>query len=81
MQVLAESNYELTSVTCIKVYVGQTSQSLKQRYKEHTRFIKRNNPQCAYALHVLNNQQEYGPIEKKMTLLKPLKYPSLLTPY
>jgi len=35
----------------------------------------------AYALHILNNQHEYGPIEKTMTLLKPLKNTSLLTPY
>jgi hypothetical protein len=40
-----------------------------------------NNPQSVYALHILNNQHEYSPIEKKMTLLKPLKNTSLLTPY
>ena len=43
--------------------------------------VASNNPQSAYALHILNNQHEYGPIEKTMTLLKPLKHPSLLTPY
>ena len=37
--------YALTCVTCNKAYVGQTSRSLKQRYKEHTRYIKSNNPQ------------------------------------
>jgi len=47
----------------------------------NTCYIKNNNPQSAYALHILNNQHEYGPIEKKMTLLKPLKNTSLLTPY
>ena len=62
-------------------YVGQTSRSLKQRYKEHTRYIRSKNPQSAYALHILNNQHEYDPIEKTMTLLKPLNHPSLLTPY
>ena len=66
---------------CNKAYVGQTSRNPKQRYKEHTRYIKNNNPQSAYALHILNNQHEYGPIEKTMTLLKPLKNTSLLTPY
>ena len=44
--------------------MGQTSRNLKQRYKEHIRYIKNNNPQSAYALHILNNQHEYGPIEK-----------------
>ena len=68
-------------MTCNKAYVAQTSRSLKQRYKEHTRYIRSNNPQSAYALHILNNQHKYDPIEKTMTLLKPLKNPSLLTPY
>jgi len=68
-------------MTCDKAYVGQTSRNLKQRYKDHTRYIKNNNPQSAYALHILNNQHEYCPIEEKMTLLKPLKNTSLLTLY
>jgi len=34
-----------------------------------------NNPQSAYALHTLNNQHKYGPIEKTMTLFKTLKTP------
>ena len=73
--------YALICMTCNKAYVGQTSRSLKQRYKEHTRYIKSNNPQSACALHILNDQYEYGPIEKTMTLFKPLKNSSLLTPY
>ena len=48
---------------------------------DHARYIKNNNPQSAYALHILNNQHEYGPMEKTMTLLKPVKNTSLLTPY
>ena len=39
--------YKLTCMTCDKVYVGQTSWNLKQRYKEHTCYIKNNNPQSA----------------------------------
>jgi len=73
--------YALTCMTCNKAYVGQTSRSLKQRYKEHTFYIKSNNPQSAYALHILNSQHEYGPIDKTMALLKPLKNTPLLTPY
>ena len=64
-----------------KACVSQTSRNLTQRYKEHARYIKNNNPQSAYALHILNNKHEYGPMEKKMTLLKPVKNTSLLTPY
>jgi len=61
--------------------VGQTSRSIRQRYKEHTRYIKNNNPLSAYALHILNNRHEYGHLEKTMSLLKPLNNTSLLTPY
>ena len=56
-------------MTCNKAYVGQTSRNLRQRYKEHARYIK-NNPQSAYA-----------PMEKTVTLLKPVKNTSFLTPY
>jgi len=54
---------------------------IRQRYKEHARYIKNNNPQYAYALHILKNKHEFGPMEKKMTLLKHVKNTSLLTPY
>ena len=47
-------------------YIGQTSRSLLQRYKEYVRYIKQNNPQLPYALHILNNKQEYGPINDTM---------------
>jgi hypothetical protein len=40
-----------------------------------------NDPKSAYALHILQNQQKYGPIESTMHLLKPIKRPSLLLPY
>jgi len=73
--------YKLTCVTCNRSYVGKTSRSLRQRYKEHTRYIKNNNPLSAYALHILKIQHEYGPLEKTMSLLKPLNNTSLLTPY
>jgi len=35
----------------------------------------------AYALHILHNRHEYGPIDKTMTLLKPLSNTYLLMPY
>ena len=64
--------YSRSCLTCNKEYVGQTSDSLELHYKEHIRYIKYNNPQSAYALHILNNRHEYGPIDKNMTLLKTL---------
>jgi len=51
------------------------------RYQEHIRYIRYNNPQSAYALHILQNQHEYGQMNSTMTLFKPLNNPSLLLPY
>jgi hypothetical protein len=39
--------------TCSNSYVGQTDRSLGIRHKEHTRYIKTNNPVSVYALHIL----------------------------
>jgi len=62
-------------------YVGQTSRSLHIRFQEHIRYIRNNNPQSAYAQHILQNQHEYGQMNSIMTLLKPLNNPNLLIPY
>ena len=59
-------------------YIGQTSSRLHQRYKEHVRYIKHNNPQSSYVLHILNNKHEYGPINDTMILLKHITKPTLL---
>jgi len=48
--------YKLTWNTRKLLYVGRTSRNLKQRYQEHTPYIKQNYPQSAYALHTLNNK-------------------------
>ena len=44
-------------------------------------YITYNNPQSAYAQHILHNRHEYGPIDHSMTILKPLNDTTLLTPY
>ena len=62
-------------------YIGQTSHSLKQRYQEHIRYIKHNKPQSAYALHILNNKHECGPIKDTMALLKHIDKITLLIPH
>jgi len=59
--------YALTCNTCKQVYVGQTSQGVKLRYREHIHYIKNNNPQSAYTLHILQNRHEYGPINQRCT--------------
>ena len=58
---------KLTCNTCKLSYVAQTSHSLKQRYKEHKRYVKQNEPHSAYALHILNSHHEYGPFNTTMT--------------
>jgi hypothetical protein len=72
--------YKITCKTCSKAYVGQTSRNLRGRHKEHTRYIKNNDPRSAYALHILNNRHEYGNIEDTMTLLKVIDKQTLLLP-
>jgi hypothetical protein len=62
--------YKLTCTTCERSYVGQTGSNLKQRYKEHIRYIQNNDPQSAYATHIINNLHEYGDINDNMSMLK-----------
>ena len=38
-------------------------------------------PQSAYALHILQNIHEYGPLKDTMSLLKPIHKTSMLIPY
>ena len=73
--------YALTCKTCQQTYVGQTSRNLKIRYKEHIRYIRSNNPQSAYALHILQNRHEYGPLNETMHLLKQVNQTTTLIPY
>jgi len=73
--------YKLACNTCKLAYVGQTSRSLKLRFQEHIRYIRKNNLHSAYAQHILHNQHEYGPMDHLMTLLKPLKNTTMLIPY
>jgi len=70
--------YKLTCNTCNMSYIGQTSRDLTQRYREH---IRNNDPQSAYAQHILRNRHEYGTITDTMTLLKPIHKTSLLIPH
>jgi hypothetical protein len=73
--------YKLTCNTCKLAYVGQTSRSLKLHFQEHIQYIRYNNPQSAYAQHILQNRHKYGCIDHLMTILKPLNDMTLLTPY
>jgi len=72
--------YQLTYYTCSRSYVGQMSCSLNICFQEHMKYIK-NNPHSAYALHILQNQHEYGQMNSIMTILKPLNNLNMLIPY
>ena len=65
----SDPSVEQPATMSISLALVCSPNNVKQRYKEHTRYIKNNNPQSAYALHILNH--EYSPIEKTMTQ-KPL---------
>jgi predicted GIY-YIG superfamily endonuclease len=73
--------YKLTCKTCKMSYIGQTSKNLNQRYRKHTRYIKKNYPQSAYAQHILQNLYKYGSITDAMSLLKPIHKMSMLISY
>ena len=73
--------YQLKCNTCGPSYVGQTNRSLNICFQEHIRYIRNNNPQSAYAQHILQNRHEYGQMNNIMILLKPLNNPNLLIPY
>ena len=73
--------YKLRCNTCKLSHVGQTNCNFEQRYQEHIRYIKQNNPQLAHALHILNNNHQYGPFNTTMSLLKQITKTSILIPY
>jgi hypothetical protein len=58
--------YKIKCNTFHRSYIGQTKRSLKLRYQEHIRHIKNNNPQSAYAMHILNSRHEYGSIHNTL---------------
>jgi len=66
--------------TCNKVYVGQKKEKLTLRYKEHVCYIESNDPQSAYAPHILQNRHECGLLKDVMTLTKPIRNAYLLIP-
>jgi hypothetical protein len=63
--------YSLKCSTCNHIYVGQTAHDLKTRFKEHHRYIRTYNPKSAYAMHIINNNHQYGPTEDTLQLITP----------
>jgi len=62
--------YKLKCNTCNNIYVGQSRIYINIRNKEYIRNIRTNNPQSAYALHILQNRHEYEPIADILQLQK-----------
>ena len=58
----------------------KTNRTIQQWYKEYTRYIKYNDPQSAYALHILNNKHEYGTLTDTMKVFKHISNPTMLFP-
>jgi len=56
--------------TCKRAYVGQLGRAISTRHKEHTNYIRTNNPQSAYTTHILQNRHGYGPSNETLQLLK-----------
>ena len=73
--------YKLACKTFNNAYIGQTRRNLTQRFREHIRYRKNNDPQSAYVQHILQNVHEYGTLTDTVTLLKPIHKTSLLIPY
>jgi len=73
--------YTLICQTWNSAYIGQTSRNLTLRYCEHIRYIKNNDPQSTYVLHILKNICEYSSLKDIMSLLKLIHKTSMLIPY
>jgi hypothetical protein len=62
--------YNMKCLTCELVNVGQTGRDFKTRYKEHINDIRQNVEKSRYAVHMLKENHEYGPIEEVMNVIK-----------
>jgi hypothetical protein len=50
--------------------VGQTGTNFETRYEEHTNDTRLNKDKSKYAIHILQENHEYGLIDKTMEILK-----------
>jgi RNA-splicing ligase RtcB len=62
--------YKLTYPDCHKAYVGQTSRSFTQRFKEHKNAFKFSRNNSNYAKHALTHSHSFGPIHTTMQVLQ-----------
>jgi hypothetical protein len=71
-------SYKLTCQSCHKAYIGQTGRNLTTRYKEHTRNIRFNKDELAFAQHVLNKQHQCSSMATIMEMVEPAKKENLM---
>jgi hypothetical protein len=61
--------FTILNVLHVTRHVGQTGRNLKLRYHGHIQYIKYNNPQSAYAMHIPNHQHQFGAIQDTVDLI------------
>jgi hypothetical protein len=70
------------NLQCLLLIVHRTNKAQLEVTLPRTQVIhQNNNPKSAYALHILNNRDEYGTTHNKMELLKQINKTKLLSPY
>jgi len=68
---------------CVCLWLSYIVIVFKQRYQEHTSYLKHNDSQSAYAyaLYILKNKHECGPVNNTVTLFKHINKTTLLIPF
>jgi len=90
---IIQHNFQTLSITITSSYLAlnynghyykifsRASYVIGQAYIGTYQIHKNNDPQSAYAQHILQNIHEFGTLADTMTLLKPLHDTAKLTPY
>jgi hypothetical protein len=73
--------YQLQCANCPQKYVGQTGQTFKTIFKEHTRDIKNDGQNSKFTQHILDTGHEYETTEKTMKILHIEKKGQMLETY
>jgi 5-hydroxyisourate hydrolase-like protein (transthyretin family) len=71
---IQEDKYNKSGIYRLKykicdVYIGQKHRTFITRFEEHVSDVRRNKDKSHYALHILQCNHEYGPVEETMDIL------------
>jgi hypothetical protein len=69
----ASFDTEIVNVTGCRPADGQVSKECPLKQIHHIVYIRTNNPRSAYAVHVLNDRHQHGPIFSAVDHLQPCK--------